>query len=1041
MNTLEKRPVLVPRRSNHPLPDTRSKVELSDWYTRLGDQAEWASPRFSHSDWKEVIVPHNWEDYHGYHEVSHGNLHGTAWYRTGFDWRDADNAEHLYAFFEGVGSYARVFCNGILVGEHAGGRTSFTVDLTPGLVSGRNLLAVRAHHPEKIDDLPFVCGGCWGSPNTEGSQPFGIFRPVWLERTGPVRVEPFGLHLLTTHLNHHAAQIEARVEIRNAGDSMVTLDLLTRITDPDGREVLSDMLSADFAPGEHRIITHHFSKLKSPLLWSPKTPNLYKAESEIQINGYSSHITSSTFGLRWLDWPARVPSDPSPAMAACEQIPTRKLLRSPSMPQTLQVLDPQITLASELTDQVNLHIDLEFEVKSPVDCHLFCEIQDQKGTVFFHQYRSALRLNQSTKHRWTVPSIHHPHLWTESDPCLHKLMIELRDPAGQIWERQETHFGIQQSDGNLAMPPSAPKSPPPLIQKKADQQGERRLLLNGNPFFINGTCEYETLLGSDHAFTAEQIAANIAMMKSAGFNAFRDAHHPHNLRYYEHWDREGFLCWTQMGSHIWFENDRFRANFRQLVTEWVRERRNHPCIVLWGIQNESIIPEDFARELCDLIYDLDPSTGTSRLTTTCNGGTGTDWNVPQEWSGTYGGNFNDYRLAPLQLVGEYGAWREFGVHTEIEYRGDENDRSESWACQAMEAKIRHGEQAREQAVGHFHWIFNSFPNPGRSADNYEGPDNAGIGSINNKGLITAWHQPSDLYYLFRANYANPATSPMVYLVSHTWPDRWAFPGRRKIRVFSNCDFVELFNGEEENSLGIRKNRGLGRHFVWNDIDLSSNVLCAVGWVAGQRVARDLILLNHLPDDGLLARWGAKHTAAPPTDCLHRISCGDKDGFVDRFGNLWTGDLTPTRDQNWSCESWAGHYPNVEPDLASRGYTMSPVAGTPVPELYRTYRYGRSKLKYHFSLPSGTYEIRLHFAETWFGIGGGIDCTGWRLFDIAIGGKVVARNLDVWKETGGDHRALIRSFHTHHEGGALSIEFPEIRVNQSILAGIEIFHKD
>ncbi len=306
------------------------------------------------------------------------------------------------------------------------------------------------------------------------------------------------------------------------------------------------------------------------------------------------------------------------------------------------------------------------------------------------------------------------------------------------------------------------------------------LKLNGEPLFLNGTCEYENLLGCDHAFSDAQIDADVAMMKAAGFNAFRDAHHPHNLRYYDHWDRAGIVCWTQIGSHMWADNDRFRANHRRIVTEWVKERRNHPCIILWGLQNESAIPEDFAREMRDLIRELDPTSPAWRLTTTCNGGKGTDWNVPQEWSGTYGGSCHDYDLPSRQLVGEYGAWRAFGVHTEIPYIGNENDRSESWACYAMETKIRLAEQTRDQAVGHFHWVFNSFPNPGRTAENYEGPGNGQIGPINNKGLLTAWHQPSDLYYLFRSNYTDPATDPMVYIVSHTWPDRWKIPAPRSV---------------------------------------------------------------------------------------------------------------------------------------------------------------------------------------------------------------------------------------------------------------------
>ena len=109
--------------------------------------------------------------------------------------------------------------------------------------------------------------------------------------------------------------------------------------------------------------------------------------------------------------------------------------------------------------------------------------------------------------------------------------------------------------------------------------GTNQFLLNGKPVFINGTAEYEHLLGNSHAFTEEQIKSRVKLMKAAGFNAFRDAHHPHNLRYQDYWDEQGWLWWTQMGAHVWYDNPEFRKNFKQLLTEWVKERRNNPSVM------------------------------------------------------------------------------------------------------------------------------------------------------------------------------------------------------------------------------------------------------------------------------------------------------------------------------------------------------------------------------------------------------------------------------------------------------------------------------
>jgi beta-galactosidase len=165
------------------------------------------------------------------------------------------------------------------------------------------------------------------------------------------------------------------------------------------------------------------------------------------------------------------------------------------------------------------------------------------------------------------------------------------------------------------------------------------------------------------------VSARVSQMKAAGFNAFRDAHQPHNFRYHEAWDSLGMLWWTQMAAHIWYDTPAFRENFKTLLREWVKERRNSPSIILWGLENESTLPTEFAKECTAIIREMDPTSPSQRLVTTCNGGTGTDWDVPQNWTGTYGGNPDLYHkdLQRQQLVGEYGAWRTLDLHDEGDF--------------------------------------------------------------------------------------------------------------------------------------------------------------------------------------------------------------------------------------------------------------------------------------------------------------------------------------------------------------------------------------
>ena len=71
------------------------------------------------------------------------------------------------------------------------------------------------------------------------------------------------------------------------------------------------------------------------------------------------------------------------------------------------------------------------------------------------------------------------------------------------------------------------------------------------------------MLGASHAFSAEQIRARVRQVEAAGYNAFRDAHQPHDLRYNQYWDEDGLLWWPQFSANIWFDNDAFRTNFKK----------------------------------------------------------------------------------------------------------------------------------------------------------------------------------------------------------------------------------------------------------------------------------------------------------------------------------------------------------------------------------------------------------------------------------------------------------------------------------------------
>ncbi|GAB3355084.1 hypothetical protein GCM10027566_17000 [Arachidicoccus ginsenosidivorans] len=660
------------------------------------------------------------------------------------------------------------------------------------------------------------------------------------------------------------------------------------------------------------------------------------------------------------------------------------------------------------------------------------------------------------------------HLWSLQSPYLYQLKTTVLDKhSGDVLDELTTPYGIRWIKW-------------PDLHNPVPKQ----FLLNGKPVFINGIAGYEHALGKSHAFTAQEIATRVAMIRSMGFNGFRDAHQPHNLRYEYYWDQLGVLWWPQFSAHIWFDTPAFRQNFLRLLKDWVLERRNSPANIMWGLQNESRLPADFARQCVALIRSLDPTASSQRLITTCNGGQGTDWDVPQNWSGTYGGDPNTYDkdLKKEVLVGEYGGWRTMDLHSEGGFDAKGPYSIDSW-CALLEKKIWLANKVRDSVAGQFLWLFNSHDNPGReqAAEGYRDLDR--IGPVNYKGVLTSWEEPTEAYYLYQSNFTSADTAPMVHIADHEWVGRWKNPTEKKdIIIYSNCDSVVLYNGIHQRSLGSRSRRGIGTHFTWSQVQLHYNVLYAVGYYNGRAVVSDRIRLRNLPVAPQLQENRKKASGALDQNqtpeqnqhqnldlntasdnrisdhedmnthqdvlypkagyhYLYRYNAGGP-SYKDHYGNLWSADrnLTPGQTANeYGSLSWTAAYKGLPAYFASQRYITDPVKGNFDEALFQTFRYGRDQLKFIFPVENGDYLVQLFFVEPWWGIGSHENCSGWRDFDVAINGKIMLHHLDIFKEAG-SLNALRKELHVQVQNGQIVINFPETYSGQAVVSGIAIAQK-
>ena len=120
--------------------------------------------------------------------------------------------------------------------------------------------------------------------------------------------------------------------------------------------------------------------------------------------------------------------------------------------------------------------------------------------------------------------------------------------------------------------------------------------------------------------------------------------------------------------------------------------------------------------------------------------------------------------------------------------------------------------------------------------------------------------------------------------------------------------------------------------------------------------------------------------------------------------------------------------------------MRAIAGTTDDVLYRT---ERSTPSFRYSIPvaNGTYDVRLHLAEIYWGAtGGGAGGTGKRLFSANIeGGAVELANFDM-NAVAAPLTAITRSYRTTITDGKVDIAFTAT-VNEAKISAIEIIPVD
>ena len=250
------------------------------------------------NQWSTIGVPSNWE-LRGFGIYTYGrvtpaggwtNVHGVykRTFTTPATWRD----KAVILNFEGVMTDTRVTVNGQSAGPlHQGGYYAFHYDITSLLKPAGHANEIQVDVDDESSDASVNRaerrGDYWNYA--------GIFRPVYLKAVPKTFIE----HLAVKATAAGVLEVDARLaDRRTAGATGTPATVEAQVFDLSGKPIGETVTVRDADLGG---VAHLSGKILNPRLWTAETPNLYRLEVRLKINGAVVHTVHQNIGFRTIE--------------------------------------------------------------------------------------------------------------------------------------------------------------------------------------------------------------------------------------------------------------------------------------------------------------------------------------------------------------------------------------------------------------------------------------------------------------------------------------------------------------------------------------------------------------------------------------------------------------------------------------------------------------------------------------------------------------------------------------------------------------------
>ena len=245
--------------------------------------------------WSEVEIPHTWNA-KDMQVQANSFYEGAAYYKKQYFFPAELKDKRVFLRFEGVGSCAEVFVNGMLATSHKGGYSAFACEISSLLKAGEeNEIIVKADNKSRPDVIPVNHNlfGVYG----------GIYRPVWLVVTEPCNISVTdcaspGVYVTQKNVSKKQADVKVKVKLDNGTLQPVPVTLQNTIYDQEGKQVATHSQSFELSAQGEQAYESSFT-IKKPTLWQGReNPDLYKVVIRLIKDGQVIDEMVQPLGLR-----------------------------------------------------------------------------------------------------------------------------------------------------------------------------------------------------------------------------------------------------------------------------------------------------------------------------------------------------------------------------------------------------------------------------------------------------------------------------------------------------------------------------------------------------------------------------------------------------------------------------------------------------------------------------------------------------------------------------------------------------------------------